>query len=106
MLIIAQSLSTFVQMDIDSAWQRGQRCPYCQGVAKLDLEFIRSEFIKEGYILLSKEYIGTHSKLDYICPKGHIGTIQWTNWSQGKRCFTLFWKFKKDYTVYIGCYER
>ncbi|MCK4529039.1 hypothetical protein KAW18_16865 [candidate division WOR-3 bacterium] len=68
------------------AWQQGQRCPYCQRNAKLNLEYIKFAFEKEGWVCTSEEYINSHSKLDYICPNGHIGTIQWGNWQQGKRC--------------------
>lgn len=78
-----------------TAWKRGQRCAYCQGNAKLDLEFIRSEFIKEGYVLISKKYINTHSKLEYVCPKGHVGAIEWSNWQQGKRCLGCSGNLKK-----------
>ena len=53
---------------------------------KLTIEFIREQFEKEGYILLSKEYIGAYQKLDYICPKGHKHNIQWSSWQQGRRC--------------------
>lgn len=53
---------------------------------RLPIGYIRSKFEKEDWILLSREYIGAHSKLDYICPEGHRGSITWANWSQGNRC--------------------
>ena len=78
-----------------SSWQIGQRCPYCNGNAKLNIEFIRAEFKKEGYQLLTTVYEGGHQKLDYICPKGHEGTTRWGNWQQGKRCLKCSGNFKK-----------
>jgi len=63
-----------------------QRCPYCAGNAKLTIEFIRLEFAKEHYKLLTKKYINCDQKLDYICSEGHIGNISWDSWKQGKRC--------------------
>jgi len=69
-----------------SSWQQGHRCPYCVGQGKLSIEFIRSEFIKEGYILLTVKYINAHQKLNYICPKGHRYSISWSDWQQGSRC--------------------
>lgn len=57
------------------------RCPYCHGNAKLTIEFIREEFTKEGYILLTKVYGGAHQKLEYICPRGHKHSISWSNWN-------------------------
>jgi hypothetical protein len=68
------------------AWKRGQRCAICAGIKKLTIEFIKSEFEKEGWICTSTEYINSHSKLNYICPNGHHGSIVWSNWQQGKRC--------------------
>ncbi len=67
-------------------WQVGKRCRYCAGNAKLTIEFIRSEFKKEGYQLLTKKYINNEQKLDYICPKGHKHSMAWTSWISGCRC--------------------
>ena len=67
-------------------WQQGKRCPTCDGQSKPTIEFIRKEFAKEGYILLSIEYINSKTKLDYICPEGHEHNIIWANWQQGQRC--------------------
>jgi DNA-directed RNA polymerase subunit RPC12/RpoP len=53
---------------------------------KYTIEFVRAEFEKEGYILLSKEYINAHSKLEYICPSGHRHSIRFYSWLSGKRC--------------------
>lgn len=70
-----------------NCWQRGNRCDECGGTKKLTIEFIRVEFEKEGYILLTKEYINAHQELEYICPKGDYGTTIWNSWQQGHRCF-------------------
>jgi hypothetical protein len=64
----------------------GSRCPHCYGNAKLNIEFIRSEFKKEGYKLLAKNYKNSKQKLSYICPKGHKHSITWGHWCSGKRC--------------------
>jgi len=70
-----------------SYWQQGNRCWECSGQKKHTIDFIRAEFEKEGYTLLSKEYINNRQNLEYICPKEHIGTIKWNYWQQGNRCF-------------------
>lgn len=67
-------------------WRRGQRCFYCYGNAKLTIEFIKSEFEKEGYILLTTKYKNAHQKLEYICSSGHKHDITWGHWQSGKRC--------------------
>lgn len=67
-------------------WQQGKRCPVCVGVKKHTTEFIRSEFEKEDWKLISEKYINNIALLDCICSKGHVGTITWANWTQGIRC--------------------
>lgn len=56
-----------------------------KGVRKT-IEEVRLSFEREGYTLLSKEYINCKTKLEYECPKGHRHLITWTSWQQGKRC--------------------
>jgi len=68
------------------AWVRGQRCPVCAGQGKPTIEFIRSEFEKEGCKLLSKKYVNSYTKLDYICSNGHKHSIVWPSWRHGNRC--------------------
>lgn len=53
---------------------------------KLTYEFVKSEIEKEGYILLSRQYEDSHTKLEFVCPKGHKHKAVWYSWQQGKRC--------------------
>ena len=52
---------------------------------KLDNEFVRQSFEKEGYILLD-EYTNARTKMRYICPNGHEHSIKWNSFKSGKRC--------------------
>ena len=93
-------------------WSQGYRCPYCAGNAKLTIEYIRQEFEKVGYILLSKEYSNNYTKLDYVCPNGHQHSITWGKWQQGQRCpkcpkcsdwgTSNFEKEVKDFVLNLG----
>lgn len=69
-----------------SDWQQGCRCGECNGRKKYTIEFVKSEFEKEGYTLLTEEYINNRQKLEYICPKKHFGSITFDVWQQGHRC--------------------
>ena len=69
-----------------ASWQQGTRCPQCYGNIKYDINFIKSEFEKEGYQLLTVEYKNNKQYLDYICPNGHHHFIKWNNWKNGYRC--------------------
>lgn len=72
-------------------WQQhDSRCPYCAGNVKKDIDFIRAEFEKEGYILLTKIYKNNMQKLEYICPNGHRHSITWGHWTQDRRCFYCY----------------
>lgn len=89
-----------------NSWRRGRRCPYCAGNIKLNIEFIRVEFAKEGYTLLTKVYENAFQKLDYICPKGHKYFITWNNWSHGKRCFYCHGTVKLDIEFIRSEFEK
>ena len=69
-----------------NSWQQGDRCAECAGLKKKSIDFVRKEFKKENYELLSTKYINANHKLKYICPKGHIGFIRWTDFHHGIRC--------------------
>ena len=53
---------------------------------KITIEFVKFEFEKEDYRLLTTEYINNRQKLYYICPKGHRNSIKWGKWKTGRRC--------------------
>lgn len=71
-------------------WQQGRRCPYCFNNIKKTIEFIKKEFKKENYILLTNEYKNAWKKLNYICPNKHENNITWHDWQQGHRCSICF----------------
>lgn len=53
---------------------------------KITIEHIREQFTKEGYTLLSEEYINNKQHLYYVCSNGHKHRSRWDNWIQSKRC--------------------
>jgi hypothetical protein len=67
-------------------WKQGNRCPYCSGKAKPTIDFIKSEFEKEGYRLLTTEYKNSEQRLDYTCPSDHRHSIRWHDWQGMHRC--------------------
>jgi len=54
--------------------------------SRLSYEEVKRAFDDRGYTLLSKEYVNVQTKLDYICPKGHLGSMTYGNFHQGKGC--------------------
>lgn len=71
-------------------WNIGQRCGYCDISSKKDISFIKEEFKKEGYTLISKNYKDNRKKLKFICPKGHNHKITWHDWNRGIRCLFCY----------------
>jgi len=65
---------------------RGIRCPYCAGNARLSLNHVKESLESEGYTLLSTEYKNNHTRIDFICAKGHAYHMQWLSWKNGHRC--------------------
>jgi len=53
---------------------------------KYELSYIKEEFAKEGYTLLSYNYKNIFCKLEYICPNGHRHTLTFDQWLKGQRC--------------------
>jgi len=71
-------------------WKTGYRCPYCSYKIKKTIEFVKSEFFKEGYNLISEKYYGKDSELICICSYGHQCKTSWNSWRNGRRCSTCF----------------
>lgn len=72
-------------------FQQGRRCPECSRkkcgqYRKLTFEWIEEQFKQEGYTLFPQKYCGSASKMQYLCPKKHQGSISWDNFKQGYRC--------------------
>ena len=72
-------------------FNRGERCSKCNfghlgNNIRMNIDFIRKEFNKENYSLITKNYIDSHYKLQYICKNGHVGKISWNDWKSGYRC--------------------
>lgn len=63
-------------------------CLDCGGSKRKTIEDIREYFGKEGYKLLSNEYINARIKLKYECPKGHINFNTYGHFFAGQRCKT------------------
>ncbi len=53
---------------------------------KLTYDYVYNVFCEKGYTLLSKFYKNTHTKLEYICDKGHRHSIRFYDLQQGHGC--------------------
>ena len=92
-------------------FQRGQRCYDCRNkkMAKSlthTYEFIKSEFEKRGFVLLSTEYNGTHKLLDYICSCGSQSQISYNSLQRGTHCFKCSGKKKYTYSCVYNYFKE
>lgn len=74
-----------------SAFKRGQRCKKCgvrRGTSKQKLEysFVKKTFEERGCKLLSKTYVNSNQKLEYICHCGNKATMRFNNFRKGYDC--------------------
>ena len=69
-----------------SNFKKGWRCSVCSRKAKLTYDFVKCEFLKEGYKVVSKEYKNANTKLTIKCPKGHNWEATYAHFYDGKRC--------------------
>ena len=72
-------------------FKSGYRCQKCGGKKRgdfhrLPFEFIKSEFEKRGFTLISTEHINNKVPLEYLCDQGHKNKIVWGSFSRGCGC--------------------
>lgn len=65
---------------------RGVRCPHCQNVGRLSISEVRESLEREGYSLLSEEYINLRTPIHIRCNMGHEYTSPYSNFKNGYRC--------------------
>ncbi len=71
------------------SFRRGNcRCPECKPRFKYSFEDIILEFRKEGYQVISdkESYKNCGTKLETICPNGHIHKTSYHHFKEGRRC--------------------
>lgn len=81
---------------------------------RLSYSFVKETFEKEGYTLLSKDYINNYTKLRYICPNGHRHSVTWRDWysvgnnkdGKGSRCPYCSNKIKLTYEFVKSEFEE
>lgn len=69
-----------------NSFLRGVRCSECAGNKPLTLKKIKAKVEIDGYRCVSKVYINSKTKLNFICPKGHSFLMIWNCFQQGHRC--------------------
>lgn len=66
-------------------FKTGYRCCYCAGKV-VTYEEVERSFQKEGYILLTNNYVNNSTELHYVCDRGHKNITSWNIWQRGCRC--------------------
>lgn len=69
-------------------WQKfkaGQRCVTCKG-PKIDHAYVKEQFEKAGYKLISNSYKNSETPLLFLCDKKHLYKMKWSTFQTGARC--------------------
>lgn len=65
----------------------GFRCLKCSGKEKFTYQFVKNFIEKEGYILLSTEYVRSLDRLKVKCSNGHVRNMIFSGfYNNGSRC--------------------
>jgi hypothetical protein len=69
-------------------WPNFKYLVKCQCIYKKEMfEFVKNEFAKKGYIILSTEYITNRIKLSYKCSHcNNINSMNWNKFQQNREC--------------------
>ena len=73
-----------------ASFKQGTKCPECFGSKKYTYKYIKEQIEKEGYKLLSTEYINARSKMEVQCNKRHNYELTWNSFQQGQRCLKCY----------------
>jgi hypothetical protein len=68
---------------------------------KLTYEFVKGKFEKKGWKLLSKEYVSSDIKLDFICDRGHSHSMSFNNIKKDTGCFYCYNEDVKPTLIFI-----
>ena len=76
-----------------NSFLRGSGCRTCGRIKtrnklKISYDKVKKAFEAEGYTLLSTEYTNNVQPLEFICPEGHKGVIDFAHFKRGQRCPT------------------
>ena len=74
-----------------NAFIKGSRCQNCRKkklseLYRFSYDFVKGEFERFGYELLSDNYQNCFQYLDFICPHNHVGRTQFAWFMNGSRC--------------------
>ena len=67
------------------AFKNNPKCKICEG-REYNHGFVKSFLKSEGYKLISKKYINSHTNIEMQCHCGHIFKMNFANFKFGQRC--------------------
>lgn len=81
---------------IYNSFQQGNGCAICANNKTKTIEFIKNEFEKQRYTLISKKYNSNKQHLKYQCPTGHYYSITYSNFKKGHGCPYCIYKKEQE----------
>jgi hypothetical protein len=68
------------------SFKNSNSCAECSNRKKYTIEYVKDFISKTGYKCLSNSYKNTDSKLEILCPNGHIINVSFYQFKKGNRC--------------------
>ena len=79
------------------SFKQGGRCLICSGKQKFTYDYVKDYIEKEGYQLLSKEYINNSTKLLLKCLVGHEYKVSFNHfYNRNQRCPVCWYESKSS----------
>ncbi|MGK4040964.1 hypothetical protein AB0Y20_01585 [Heyndrickxia oleronia] len=98
------------------SYLKSGKCRYCNreelaNSLRLTFVYVNTLFTENNYILLEDTYSGNDQKLKYQCPNGHINSMTFHHFQNGKRCPECHFnkmseKFRHDYYYVQAIFEE
>ena len=86
--------------------RNGYKCSICTGNKKLTYEFVKKEFEKRGYILITKKYTNARTQMKFRCNNGnHNHQMTYDDIKQGSKCGKCSGSMKLEYDVVSKAFE-
>ena len=96
-----------IKMLFNNFKNNNSRCLKCSGKEQYSNEYVENFIKSEGWIKISTVYKNNKTKLELICPNGHVQFKTFESFKKGKRCKQCYFennigenhpKFKEDRT--------
>lgn len=101
----SKSISLIIGRSKRAVERRAHRLGIANKTPNIDLNFVKQEFLKVGYLVLSDEYINSYTKIRFKCARGHKSEISWNKFQMGRRCLHCYYDPGDMYDKIVNAFD-